>query len=311
MGKLMEPPTFRRTGINPDARVGALLLHGLKGIPEEMSHIGMKLEAAGVKVSAPILPGHGLSYQEMLETGWQDWVDESQKEFDQLAKECDKIVVAGRSMGAILAMIIASKSEKATGLGLLSPTLKYDCDGAKRLSLFSPVIQTFPFLRQWLYSTPDPAKDPTQNSAKNLSYGRNDAHLQQLFNGQMELAGAGQEKGGDVSGLSATYCNWLRQLEHLVKYCRTAAPHVRCPALVLHSLKESLASEANAIESYRMLGSRDKRMVLLSGSDHMLALDLSKEDVANQILKLTIDASYYEHQSNFDGSKLLPPIFST
>jgi carboxylesterase len=269
----------RRTSLNPEVKMGALLLHGLTGIPKEMRPIGKKLEAAGVIVRTPMLPGHGAGYKEMLETSWQDWVDGAQKEFDELAKECDRIFIAGLSMGAILAMIIASRNQKVAGLGMLSPTLKYDGNGASKFSVLLPLVDMFPVLGKWCYWTEEPP------------YGLKDPRLQKMITRQLEKASKGE---GSDYGLFRTYAYSLRQLERMVKYCRTAAPHVKCPTLVLHSLEDSLTSEANAIEVYRMIGSRDKRMVLLSGCDHVLTLDLRKEDVANHILKMAIDASYYQ-----------------
>ncbi|MBS2010755.1 MAG: alpha/beta fold hydrolase [Cyanobacteria bacterium SZAS TMP-1] len=275
----MDTPIFKRTGLNPDSRVGALLLHGLTGIPKEMRPIAKRLEAAGVVVSTPLLPGHGDSYKQMLGTTWQDWVEGAQKEFDELAKECDRIVVAGLSMGAILSIIIASRNKKAAGIGLLSATMKYDGNGASKYAPLLPLVDIFPFLGSWCYWTEQPP------------YGLKDERLQKMITRQLEKASKGESSD---YGLFRTYAYSLRQLDRMVKYCRTAAPHVKCPALVLHSLEDSLTSEANAIEVYRMLGSRDKRMVLLSGCDHVLTLDLRKEDVANHILQLTIDASYYD-----------------
>ena len=293
----MEPPAFRLTTINPEARVGALLLHGLTGIPKEMRPIGKKLEAAGIKVSTPVLRGHGAGYKEMLETSWQDWVDGAQKEFDLLAEECDQIIVAGLSMGAILAIIIASRNEKAAGLGLLSATMKYDGNGASKYSVLLPLVDYFPFLGRMCYWTEQPP------------YGLKDPRLQKMITRQLEKASKGE---GSDYGLFRTYAHSLRQLDRMVKYCRSAAPHVKCPTLVLHSLEDSLTSEANAIEVYRMIGARDKRMVLISGCDHVLTLDLRKEDVANHVMQLAIDASYYKpNKSATAAAAYAKPLLST
>jgi carboxylesterase len=188
----------------------------------------------------------------MLESGCQDWIAGAQEGFDVLAEQCDKIVIVGLSMGAIAAIIIASRNQKVAGLGLLSPTIKNNGSETSKVSRLSPLIDAFPFLDKWRARASSP-----------------------------------------------------QQFDQMVKYCRTAAPNVKCPALVLHSREDSLTAEANALEAYRMLGSREKRMVMLSGCNPALTSDLRKEDVANLIVKLAIDASYYDPEGALLKSEVL------
>jgi carboxylesterase len=275
----MEPATFKRTEINPSIRAGALLLHGLTGMPAEMQPLAEKLQAAGLKTSSPLAPGHGAGHKEMLATGWQDWVTAGQRAFDELAEDCDKVVIVGLSMGAILGIILASRNKKAAGLGLLSPAIKFDGKGSKQLHVVLRVMDFVPVVGKWVSWIEQPP------------YGLKDEKLQKEIAQQLELTGKTEASS---HGTFRTYAHSMKELELMVKYCRSAAPHVRCPALVLHSLEDSFTSEANAVEAYRMIGSRDKRMVLLTGCDHMLTVDLRKDDVAKQVLQLAIDASYYE-----------------
>ena len=52
---------------------GILLLHGFSGTPREMSRLGGYLQQRGLTVSAPLLPGHGSTLDEMNQYKWQDW----------------------------------------------------------------------------------------------------------------------------------------------------------------------------------------------------------------------------------------------
>ncbi len=250
--------------------------------PAEMLPLTNKLEAAGLKVLCPLAPGHGASDKEMLATSWQDWVRAGQEAFDQIAAQCDRVVIVGLSMGAIVGVILASRNKKATGLGLLSPAIKFDGKGSKKLDAVLRMMDYIPAMGRWVSWIEQPP------------FGLKDEALQKEIAQQLAKAGRGESS---EHGTFRTYAHSLKELEYMVKYCRSAAPHVRCPALVLHSLEDSFTSETNAVEAYRMLGSRDKRMVLLSGCDHMITVDLRKEDVANQVLQLAIDASYYEPDS--------------
>ena len=58
---------------------------------------------------------------------------------------------------------------------------------------------------------------------------------------------------------------------------------------MVHSLEDTLTSEHNAIEIYKRLGSKDKRLIFLSGCDHVMTLDLRKEDVAQLVLDLALE----------------------
>jgi carboxylesterase len=215
----------------------------------------------------------------MLAASWQDWVSAGQKAFDELAEDCDKVVIVGLSMGAILGIILASRNEKAAGLGLLSPAIKFDGKGSRKLHTVLRIMDFVPAVGKWVSWVEEPP------------FGLKDENLQKEIARQLEQAGKSERSS---HGTFRTYAHSMKELEYMVKYCRSAAPHVRCPALVLHSLEDSFTSEANAVEAYRIIGSREKRLVLLTGCDHMLTIDLRKEDVAKQVLQLAIDATFYE-----------------
>src|SRR5262249_5513538 len=92
--------------LSPGANMGALLLHGLTGMPNEMRPIEKALEGIGCKVSVPMLAGHGAGQKELLATGWKDWLKSSRDALDELCKTCDHIVVGGLSMGGLLPIIL-------------------------------------------------------------------------------------------------------------------------------------------------------------------------------------------------------------
>jgi carboxylesterase len=258
------PPTFRLKGLNPDIKLGILLLHAPTGNVENLRPLAQKLEGAGAIVSTAMLAGVGGNDKDMLVTTWQEWLDGAQTEFDSLAKQCDSIVIAGLSFAAILSMIIASRNEKAAGLGLLSPRLNFGRKGSTKSSPFSPFVRLRTFGRKADDCAPD-----------------------------------------------ASNAFLLKQLDHLVKYCREAAPHVNCPTLVLYRLEDSLTAEADALETYRLVGARDKRLVLLSKGVPAQAAPTRQDAVANHMLKLAIDASYYQPSIGALTAESYPkPIFS-
>lgn len=53
--------------------LGAFLIHGFTGSPTETRLVGDYLNQRGITVSAPRLPGHGVTVDELNRCRWTDW----------------------------------------------------------------------------------------------------------------------------------------------------------------------------------------------------------------------------------------------
>ena len=84
---------------------GALVLHGFTGNPQSLRGLAEALHGAGYTVELPLLPGHGTSVDDMIDTGWADWSAAAEAAYEALAARVDKVVVAGLSMGGALARL--------------------------------------------------------------------------------------------------------------------------------------------------------------------------------------------------------------
>ena len=56
--------------------VGVLVLHGFTGNPISMRGLADSMVSAGHSVEMPLLPGHGTTIADMLDTTWADWTAE-------------------------------------------------------------------------------------------------------------------------------------------------------------------------------------------------------------------------------------------
>lgn len=105
---------------------GVLLIHGYTGTPAEMRLLGEHLQREGYTVLGVRLPGHGTEPWALNEVRWPDWYDEVEQGFYRLQKFCSKVMVAGLSMGGLLAMVAAARLPVAKAVFLAAPVYVQD-----------------------------------------------------------------------------------------------------------------------------------------------------------------------------------------
>ncbi len=95
---------------------GALVLHGFTGTPQSMRGLAEALAARGFAVELPLLPGHGTSVDDLASTTFAEWLQAVSHAYETLAARCERVVVAGLSMGATLAARLAARQAEVAGL---------------------------------------------------------------------------------------------------------------------------------------------------------------------------------------------------
>jgi carboxylesterase len=108
----------------PGGPNGVLVLHGFTGCPQSMRGLAEAFASAGFAVELPRLPGHGTSIEDMLETGWADWSAHAEAAYAELAGRCQKLVVAGLSMGGTLTAWLAERHAEIAGIVLVNPAIE-------------------------------------------------------------------------------------------------------------------------------------------------------------------------------------------
>lgn len=106
------------------AQHGVLVLHGFTGCPQSMRPLAEAFAAAGFTVELPLLPGHGTTVDDMIATGWDDWSAAAEAAYDDLAARCERVVVAGLSMGGSLTVWLASRHPEIAGIVCVNPALR-------------------------------------------------------------------------------------------------------------------------------------------------------------------------------------------
>src|SRR5437763_6687561 len=125
--------------------VGAVLSHGLTGMPGSLRAWGQALADAGLTVRIPRLPGHGTRWQDANHVSWQDWYAELERAFDHVRSRCDRVFVMGLSMGGTLALRLAEqRGDDVAGVVVVNPSLFTTRKEAKLLPLVRWVVPSFP-----------------------------------------------------------------------------------------------------------------------------------------------------------------------
>lgn len=104
--------------------IGIALFHGFTATTAEVRLLGDYLHKFGYTIAAPLLPGHGTHPEDLNHTKWQDWYKTAEAAYLQLQDRCEKVFVGGESMGALLALLLASRYPAVNGIFLASPALR-------------------------------------------------------------------------------------------------------------------------------------------------------------------------------------------
>jgi carboxylesterase len=101
-------------------KAAALLVHGFPGTPAEMRPLAETLHEQGWSVQGILLPGFGSQFAEILERGYNDWLDAVQQALQTLKKRYSPVLLIGYSLGGALSLSAAVRFQP-DGLILLSP----------------------------------------------------------------------------------------------------------------------------------------------------------------------------------------------
>lgn len=107
---------------------GVLVLHGFTGNPQSMRPLAEAFADAGLSVELPLLPGHGTAMEDMIPTRFADWSAAAEEAYSSLRARCDKVVVAGLSMGGTLTLWLAENHPEITGIVLVNPLAEKAAD---------------------------------------------------------------------------------------------------------------------------------------------------------------------------------------
>lgn len=123
---------------------GALIIHGFEGSAAETRPMGKYLAERDLTVRCPLLAGHGTRPEDLQGVRWQDWVEQVESALDELQARCDRVFVAGLSMGSLLTLWLGANHREVAGLVIMAPAI----------AVKNPFLWLTPVLRYLIKSLP-------------------------------------------------------------------------------------------------------------------------------------------------------------
>lgn len=260
-------PLYHKGGTG---KPGVLLIHGFTGSPHDMGYLFERLTQEGYTVRVPRLPGHGTNGEDFQSCRWTDWYRSASEALLELRSELEdsssKIVIAGLSMGGIIAALLAAQF-KADDLILHAPGFLFTPGSGASWLWASKFIAPF-------ISSLGPSVE--ESTARMKDQKRRD-HM-------------GRPISGDriILDNEYKYRSWIRQGNELMKMRRRAIRRLKdisCPVQIVVSRNDSTVHySTGTFLKKRMHSALSVEIVELKDSEHIVVDDSEREIVADSLL---------------------------
>ncbi|TFZ08763.1 alpha/beta hydrolase [Ramlibacter humi] len=265
----VTPHEFVLEGHGPRARTGVLLVHGMTGTPNEMRLVARGLQREGFTVYAVQLAGHCGTVDDLLATRWTDWSASVTAGAERLRPHVDRLVVAGLSVGSVLALALAQeRPDLVHGVCALSTIFRYDgwtIPFYTRFAFLLPLLRVLGIGRRRMFMEAPP-------------YGIKDDQLRGHIVARMH-AGASAE-----AGLPGNPWWTIQEMRRLSARVRRRLEQVRAPCLVIHARHDDVAAVSNAHEIVRGVVHAPVELLLLDDSYHMITVDRERRTVVARMV---------------------------
>ncbi len=272
--------------INQSKHDLTILIPGLNGSGLELGQLPRFLEAAGHDVLTPEIPGYlfGSSASK-----FNSWVQELHQIIDAQKEIYSVVNLAGISMGATLATLVATQRTDISSLVLMSPVLKYD---GWSVPFYRPILDFFYFLglRHWEYSEREPF------GVKNIDLRR---RISEKFK---------TSKVSEV-GAASISARHLHEAKGLMASAKNSLYNLTCRLLLIQSVEDDTCSVWSANEILERCKSEVRRVIWLGNSYHIVTIDNEREIVLNEVLNFiaqtSADEKHTMNPTTSDNRKVL------
>jgi esterase/lipase len=235
---------------SPGTDTGVLLIHGLMAAPEEVREWAIFLHEKGLTVYAPRLSGHGTSSKDLSVRNYNDWLDSVDRGHAILKTCCKKILIAGFSTGAGLALqSVILKPHDFEAVIAISAPLRFKSFSSRLAELLNGLNQ---FCNYW--GMDNLAREFMKNDADN-------PHINYL-----------------LCPVSA-----FVQVKKLMKKVRRSLPDIDIPALVIQAKNDPKVAPQSGPAIFKLLGTDKKHFSWIDYNMHGIVRGKIASDVFKEV----------------------------
>lgn len=248
-----------------------LLLHGLTGTPNEMRFLAHSLHSVGYTVLCPLLAKHGGPLKVLKYAKWQEFYHSARDAFMQVKKNHRIVLIAGLSMGALLALLLADEfKNEIAGISCLSPTLFYDGWNTPWAKYLLPLGYFTPLKYVFYFKESPP-------------YGIKNQKMQDMVDKHYNKATIDDAQGVLRYGYPYFPVTLFCQLRLLVKHLTRKLGGIDVPVQLIQAKDDDMTSVKNSQFIYDKIKSDIKELVLLDNSYHVITVDQERDKVALKV----------------------------
>jgi carboxylesterase len=241
---LIEDPSLYRSEFTiGEGTRACLLIHGLGCGPIQMKELGERIALSGFTARGILLPGHCEDAEALGSAEWPDWYEKVEREYLELRRNFQHVSVVGFSVGGLLALKLSSHYPVDRVVSLAAPMFV--------------ISEHFPFKRLL-------------------------GITEKLFTKIKTVRRRWPIRSEEVSGLltlptvSHFPITTIKTLGELIRETKLGLENVQSPLLVVHSRKDMVSAPFSAFYIYHYARSREKKLVWLRHSNHVVMLDKEK-----------------------------------
>lgn len=244
------------------SRAGVLLIHGLTASPAEMRPLGEFLSEHGLFAYGVRIKGHGTSPCDLDLRNIDQWYRSALRGWEVLRCYCDKIFIAGFSMGGCLALKLAAEQHnEVAGLISMSTPLRIRNRNIAMANLVNQINKL----------------------VANLPY----------LNGIMRFKKSYPENPG--INYQSIPISAIHEFKKLMEQTEASLGDVYQPVLIIQGKGDPTVDPASAEMIMKGIASKDKRLMMVDSNKHVIVMDKGSL-VHQEILK------FIREHSSCDGT---------
>lgn len=245
-----------------------ILLPGLNGGGMELGQLPSFLKSNGFDTVIPQIDGYLFGTPA---GSYDSWIGEVHNVIDNFRGKYKTINLAGISMGATLALAVASQRVDISSIALLSPVLRYDGWSVPWYRFLLDIAYNLG-VRNWSYSEREP-------------FGIKNPDLRRRVRDKF--------KAHELSEVGAPLitAKHLHEAKGLMSYVAQNLDSITSRLLIIQSVEDDTCTTWSAEQILAKSKSDLRRTIWLGNSYHIVTIDNEREIVLNEVLRFFARAS--------------------